>query len=476
MDWVEIPTTSSRRSAHPVIWPHKLFRSLYSNRREWFDRYISGPPGAALEYWQQIRGLDFMRRHPVLREGIWPRAIPIGMHGDAGAFNKHESLLVLSWNSLLGFGNTRRKRFVFTFLKKSECKKETLDALMRLFAWSVNVMLDGVCPDSGEPLADGWRGCLCQIRGDWQWYCELFRFPAWNSAERMCWICAASATIAALLFKKCSDTAGWRSTRVSHEEYVAGLEEIGADLPSLFKHVVGLRIECVVIDALHALDLGEAGHIIGNILWDSIKTRKWGGRNQDANIDLLEADLRSWEKRVKAPTRLQVTLSVARMRCSSGYPKLKTKGAQTRHLAPYALTVAQRFSLGTTYDKMKIAVAQLLCKLYNIMASSSQFMTPAALAEFRSTGQRMVLLHSKMHADAFERGERMWKFPPKAHLIDHMVSYQASEWGNPSYSWCYGDEDLVGQCIEIASSCHPKTCNITALIKWLVLSFDRDED
>ena len=187
-----------------------------------------------------------------------------------------------------GFGNTRRKRLVFTFLKKSECTPETLSALMRLFAWSVNAMLDGVCPDSGEPLAAGWRGCLCQIRGDWQWYCELFRFPAWNGAERMCWICAASATIAALLFKKCGEAAGWRATRVSHEEYVAGLEEIGADLPTLFKHVVGLRIECVVIDALHALDWAHHWqHTLG------VHQGKDVGRSQPTcQHNFLEADLR----------------------------------------------------------------------------------------------------------------------------------------------------------------------------------------
>ena len=123
---------------------------------------------------------------------------------------------------------------------------------------------------------------------------------------------------------------------------------------------------------------------------------------------------------------------------------------------------------------MKIAVAQLLCHLYDVMAASSQFFSDATLKDFRETGQSLVLLYSELHAEAFGLHQKLWKFPPKAHLVDHLVTYQAAEWGNPSYYWCYADEDLVGLCIEIAESCHPSTLAITALVKWLILAFDVD--
>ena len=28
--------------------------------------------------------------------------------------------------------------------------------------------------------------------------------------------------------------------------------------------------------------------------------------------------------------------------------------------------------------------------------------------------------------------------------------------GNPRFSWCYSDEDMVGQLVEVAESCHPE--------------------
>ena len=100
---------------------------------------------------------------------------------------------------------------------------ETFPALLELFSWSMNVLLSGVTPEaewSGKPLAsggryiaEGWRGALCQIRGDWQFFCELFGFPTWNSAVSMCWMCGASSTIEGLLWTDFSEAAGWRAVR-----------------------------------------------------------------------------------------------------------------------------------------------------------------------------------------------------------------------------------------------------------------------
>ena len=80
----------------------------------------------------------------------------------------------------------------------------------------------------------------------------------------MCCLCQASSTLAHLLFTRCGPDAGWRATRRSHESYLA---EIGANIPILFLIAIGLRLECVMIDILHTVDLGVAAHIIGNMFW-----------------------------------------------------------------------------------------------------------------------------------------------------------------------------------------------------------------
>lgn len=67
--------------------------------------------------------------------------------------------------------------------------------------------------EGGRPLADGWRGALCQCRGDWDFYFQIFKFLQWNGALSMCWMRRASSTIERLAWTRCGDDAGWRETR-----------------------------------------------------------------------------------------------------------------------------------------------------------------------------------------------------------------------------------------------------------------------
>ena len=108
IDWVELPTAAGPRVPHPVIWPHKLFAKMFEERLEDFTKYISGPDGACSQFWQSMRETPFVQRHPNLLESSWSSTVALGMHGDAGAFS-HDSLYVISWNSLLGTGSTVSK-------------------------------------------------------------------------------------------------------------------------------------------------------------------------------------------------------------------------------------------------------------------------------------------------------------------------------------------------------------------------------
>ena len=123
----------------------------------------------------------------------WTKTVPLGIHGDGGAFSHQDSLMTISWNSLVGSGSTILKRFLITEIRKSEKTPGTLDAILRIASWSFNALLRGETPTANHlglaiakaprPLADGWCGALCQVRGDWQFHCETFGFPQWNSAE-----------------------------------------------------------------------------------------------------------------------------------------------------------------------------------------------------------------------------------------------------------------------------------------------------
>ena len=82
------------------------------------------------------------------------------MHGDGGAFSHNDSLFVLTFNSLLGRGNTRSTRFFMTVVPKSEIVEGTLSTIMTILAWSFNVLLTGI-----HPIVDFLGNEVEEVRG-----------------------------------------------------------------------------------------------------------------------------------------------------------------------------------------------------------------------------------------------------------------------------------------------------------------------
>ena len=108
-------------------------------------------------------------------------------------------------------------------------------------------------------------GALCQVRGDWSFYKEIFGFPAWNEGGNMCWMCSASSQ-PDMPWTDFSWGAAWRHTLWTHDSYMRHLTTIGAPIPVLFS-VIGLRLSSVMIDVLHTCDLGITCHRLANVFW-----------------------------------------------------------------------------------------------------------------------------------------------------------------------------------------------------------------
>ena len=117
----------------------------------------------------------------------------------------------------------------------------------------------------------------------------------------------------------------------SHEDYVADLVARGVPLPMLFL-IEALRMEGVLIDSLHAVDQGIASHILGNIIFETMRLGQWGN-NMKVQLEGLVAYLNNWYSRNRSRNRIQGKLTMERIKTSAEWPKLKAKGAATRHFA-----------------------------------------------------------------------------------------------------------------------------------------------
>ena len=129
-----------------------------------------------------------------------------GIHGDGVPCNwdRTASVMVISLN-LPGVGKEyTRMRIPLLCMPSHMVTSETMDGIMEVFAWSMRHLLSGtnpICRHDGSPweasdaqrsktpLHLGFNACLCEVRGDWDFYSKCFHFPYHSEIEGVCWKC-----------------------------------------------------------------------------------------------------------------------------------------------------------------------------------------------------------------------------------------------------------------------------------------------
>jgi len=97
--------------------------------------------------------------------------------------------------------------------------------------------------------------------------------------------------------------------------------------------------ETVTIDVLHALDLGFSQDLIGNVVWEYSEHFAAGG-TQSQRMAYVFVKLKEHYMKMRTTNRLQaLTVEMVRSEASKS-PKMRTKGAETRNLVPFAVEIA----------------------------------------------------------------------------------------------------------------------------------------
>jgi hypothetical protein len=480
ISWIELPTKRGRNTPWPALFPHHLLQHL---GEEQFMRRLVGNRNAPKTFWENMRESAYVRDHPNLPEALWRKVIPVGIHGDGGSFTKQDSVMVLSWNSLCsGYGPTLDTRLVFTVIRKADCVADTIDKLLEALAWSFNTALRGETPSEnwvhtplsggGQPLRDGYRLAACQVRGDWEFFSDVFHLPRWNTAVNMCPFCRASSTIRHLAWTQVGEFAPWRGTLWDHTARMDFLRAAGLAIPILFLALIGFRLECIHIDVLHTVDQGTASHIVGNTMWHmAVVKRCFGGTTQGQNIENLAKRLKTWYQNTRCNRRLQGNLTLERVRTSGKWPKLKGKAAATRHIVKFCVYIMEEYGDGSDADNDVLNLCKMMQRFYDILDAESQFLSDGAKIELPILSRTLCGLYAKLSIEAFAAGVRMWKMNPKLHLFQHLCEYMVLFQGNPKYFWTYQDESLVGDMIELCQSVHVSTLAVSALFKWIHIVF-----
>lgn len=344
--------------------------------------------------------------------------------------------------------------------------ENTMDDICSILAWSFQQCALGKMPamrHNGDPFnqtdakrkkligKDFPRAILSEVRGDWAWYKQCFRFPQHNELGGICFRCQACPAT----YRDCSLSADWRSQRLTHWQLLARFQEQGIHISPLFDCPF-LRSNCFQLDWLHVADLGVSANFLGSLLL--LFQTKYPGNNIGTRCSEMYLDLNQWYVDNGIESKLD-QLTPLMLKPAKGFPHLRGKGAEVRALIPWAQIMAQRLlSDAVPLENTAKAAMAHLHACYNCL-SHANFDSNVLQVNSRKFALLYVALE-EMHPER-------WHVVPKLHMFQEMNEMSPTR---PSCVWGYRDESfggyLAGLCRLKGGACSPLAQGRTMLLKF----------
>ena len=436
----------------PFMLVHELLLRIILAFGMGFNDILQFPAGSGLHTMQN----QWRKDHNIPTDAM---VVPIGIHGDGVPLQRSMSMYCIAWNISSVAGSERN---LFTCIEKQDlCDcgcggRCALDAILGIFTWDMMSLYTGMHPtrrhDQTEWSATdkyrkskqgptGVRANLMQCRGDWPWLKWRFGFKGWTSNDHVCWRCRANK--GNIPYWDPKPNAKWRKKRINAAEFARLVRENGCDMSPLFS-LPGFTLLHICIDSLHALDLGFAQEILGNIFYECLGPFAMGRNKKEQLSDFIQK-MKAHYKRMGTPNRIgNVTLDM--LKRDGKAPKLRAKGAETRHVAPFALEIATAMYANDPNEHTNnvLKCVSGLMDFYMIMG-----MEPYPVAEAKVACEQMCTAYVALHDATIPN---RWALKPKIHMFMEMALFQTEELGSPMLYWNYKDEDYVGFLSEIGES------------------------
>ena len=457
-------TNSVQKVSFPFLLPHEVLHHLLQVDATLLQHYLADADSA----------LGQVIKEACEKTGLDEKEVlAIGLHGDGAPFSAKmkDSLEQFSWNLC---SDPKSTRILFTAVPKSYTGPETYEDILKVWQWSLQCLASGKmptcrhdgtafsaedrkhakCEKSRVLLAGDSIGCralLLQVRGDWCFYKQVFNLPSWSS-EYICWLCKATRTIGSPCDFR---TSAWRNHRYKSNEFKEKLVSLG--LLSIIFQCPGFDLKHIMIDWLHAVDLGVSQTVLGNLFNEIIDLLP--GSSRQERVAALWLRMKNWYKETKPPSKLDA-LTPEMVKLPGKKPKLRSKAAECRYLLPFARQLAQEFDNGTLHRNSVNMLVQNLVEVSECINTVPYNAEKAAAA-----CSRMCRLHVALEKMALAAGDIFsWSCKPKLHMMEELICFVGPEFGSPRNYWTYQDESWGGWLSHTASRRGgPKFAATTAL-------------
>lgn len=315
--------------------------------------------------------------------------LPLILHGDGGAFQKSDSIIVLSMRSLLSASNVAHSQMLLVAIPKSAVNKspnpeeDTMTCLWNILVWSLSYMFFGKHPEqdhqgrewhpkmsaraqkAGSLLnSHGLCGMVFAISADGEFFQNEFRLPG-SSHANCCWSCAANKSDCP--HNDYRPGAEWRKT----------LRKLQNDSPTDHQvmAVPGINGCSFHYDSLHVLELGVASHIVANIMFDLVIKSELPGGSQEIRLKELFKKILQQYQELGIDSSNQIRRLTLSTFCKphakhDSFPELSgIKAKEVRYLISPMAQICKDLGGEQPYKQHRVACISHLEKMYDIMDS-----------------------------------------------------------------------------------------------------------
>lgn len=136
-------------------------------------------------------------------------------------------------------------------------------------------------------------------------------------------------------------------------------------------------------------------------------------------------------------------------------PEFRAKGAETRHLIPFAVELS-KLIFDTEDSILHKMVSDMFANLYKFYACMG--VEPFNPEKAADAAKRFLVLYSDI---SDMTADNLWRIKPKFHMLQELAEFQAQTSGDPSRFWAYQDESFVGIIAKMAHSRGGKRSAVT---------------
>jgi len=429
-----------RKMWMPFILPHELVWSLHHHARNEASLFEhEGLCQQSKEHLARCAELMGVPVEELVAINMWGDGVPMN-------FDRTQSLEVFSM-SLPGLSSELHSlRFpIIVVPKRYIVKGKTKDDILRVISWSMEHLAAGTFPQERHDempwlQSDSWRkkkksnplprSILVEVKGDWAFMKDCFRFPQHNETAGCCWLCKVCPSG----IRDASSTAAWRQDRLSHWECLHRLKQQGHEVSPIFS-IPFLTSKNFMIDWLHTADQGISAVFLAGLFLYVLP--KLPGQVNDEKYSYLYGLMQEYYEQHEIESRLD-NLNRNMLGKKGKTPKLRGKAAEIRALVPFGFELAAAYlSQDDPIEHGIINAAKELASCYNNLHKHEY-----NRSELAKSCKIFCIIMCEL-----ELRTNVFKVIPKQHLFQELCEICNI---NPSLTWCYRDEEFGGSLAAIS--------------------------